>query len=200
MNDIEFKIIQHSAIPIYRGRVTGKRFEDAQKELLTIVDELDAKEQWLSRDPHAGMWFSPKTPTQDLIYDRQCVAFSSILKDHVRAYVGSFNPEMADAPFVVADSWLTNTPRGYQAFFHKHGAVDLAGAYYVDADEDTGDFSLLHQQQAMATSKLFMEMTRESNYPPKTGEILLFPGWMDHAVSINRTNKRRISLAFNLQF
>ena len=34
----------------------------------------------------------------------------------------------------------------------------------------------------------------------KTGSLLLFPAWLQHAVDVNRSNRARISLSFNLMF
>ena len=35
-------------------------------------------------------------------------------------------------------------------------------------------------------------------YPPKEGMLLLFPGFIDHMVRVNKTDEDRISLAFNI--
>jgi len=33
---------------------------------------------------------------------------------------------------------------------------------------------------------------------PKEGRLVLFPSWLTHRVSVNRTDEERISIAFNL--
>lgn len=34
----------------------------------------------------------------------------------------------------------------------------------------------------------------------KTGELLLFPSWLQHSVPANRSDRTRISTSFNLMF
>ena len=35
---------------------------------------------------------------------------------------------------------------------------------------------------------------------PTEGELILFPGWLDHGVQTNDTDDERVSVSFNIRF
>ena len=37
----------------------------------------------------------------------------------------------------------------------------------------------------------------EATYKPITGMLLIFPSWIKHGVTVNKSNKERIALSFN---
>lgn len=69
---------------------------------------------------------------------------------------------------------------------HHHGTSPFAWVYYVQAPPGAGDLTFW-----------FLDRFRFS-VKPVEGNLILFPGWMNHSVSKNRGNGIRISIAGNL--
>lgn len=88
--------------------------------------------------------------------------------------------------FKIVDHWsqvhhpleATNT--------HHHGTWPFAWVYYVKVPEGAGDLNF-H----------FMDRFRQ-HVSPKEGSLILFPAWMNHSVSKNKSKEIRISIAGNL--
>jgi len=47
------------------------------------------------------------------------------------------------------------------------------------------------------TEKLNIFNTKAANFIVKTGLLILFPSWLDHAVNVKNGDNTRVSLAFN---
>jgi hypothetical protein len=69
---------------------------------------------------------------------------------------------------------------------HHHGTSPFAWVYYVKVPPGAGDLTFW-----------FLDRFRFS-VKPVEGNLILFPGWMNHSVSKNRSDYIRISIAGNL--
>ena len=108
-------------------------------------------------------------------------------------------------PLTFANMWFNvNPPGGYQGKHH-HSMNLLGGTYYIDVPEDSGNiafydpnpFAYLHNQDPPAMHMIipdFKVVTRE-------GDLLIWPGWMDHEISVNKTkDKNRITISFGINW
>ena len=113
--------------------------------------------------------------------------------------------------------WLNHYNREHYHFPHIHHNSMWSGTYYIKADNDTTPIRFWNpMQQAMmmcAPSDYMFENGNESfngtqhsymdwSYFPQTGDVLLWPSWLQHSVDEYGRNKsdnfERISLSFNL--
>ena len=97
-----------------------------------------------------------------------------------------------------------NPPGGYQGRHH-HAHNLLGGTYYISVPKNTGKigftdpnpFAYLHNQAPPAKNLLipnFDVMTR-------AGDLLIWPGWMDHEISVNKTqDQNRITVSFGIDW
>ena len=105
----------------------------------------------------------------------------------------------------IQNMWFNvNPPGGYQGRHH-HSKNILGGTYYIDVPPDSGKiaffdpnpFAYLHNQDPPAMHMLipdFKVITRE-------GDLLIWPGWMDHEISVNKTkDKNRITISFGINW
>lgn len=104
------------------------------------------------------------------------------------------------------DSWLTVFAPGDSEQQHNHYGNFLSGVYYVSAPPETGAFrfyepgaqkTMWHGQYTNQAPKNVNNSTNGTYYP-RTGEMILFPSWMEHAVLANKSQRNRISIAFNI--
>ena len=71
---------------------------------------------------------------------------------------------------------------------HKKGAL-FSGVYYIYVPDLGGNIKFRHKKDGI-DKEWFLE--------PKTGEMLIFPSKLKHAVAENKSQNDRVSLAFNL--
>ena len=108
-------------------------------------------------------------------------------------------------PIRIRDMWFNvNPPHGYQSRHH-HAHNLLGGTYYIDVPEDSGKigfydpnpFSYINNQAPAAKNLLI------PNFDIKTkgGDLLIWPGWMDHEISVNKTkDQKRITVSFAIDW
>ena len=87
---------------------------------------------------------------------------------------------------------------------HPHADCTITGIYYVKGEEDTGDTVFMNPIAALPyvmkreAIKDYTNFTSsEINIHPKQGLLVLFPAWLMHYVLDNKTNKDRMTIAFN---
>jgi len=71
---------------------------------------------------------------------------------------------------------------------HRHGDRPLSWVYYVKIPKKAGDLVF----------SFFDKFT--SSLAPEEGTLLMFPGWMQHSVSKNKSDEIRISIAGNCAY
>jgi len=109
-------------------------------------------------------------------------------------------------PLEIERSWINIFRPGTQEAQHSHDGSLLSATYYVDAPEKCGDLVLpdpigarrAHRAFTHTTGKTFFTMP-EVGYPPQAGRLIMFEAWVPHSIQCNKSDKVRISLAFNLR-
>src|SRR5579871_54082 len=106
----------------------------------------------------------------------------------------------------VERSWINVFRPGMQETEHSHEGSVLSGVYYVDAPDNCGDLVFQDPIGARRAHRAFTQTnapTQQSamqiNYSPKPGRLLFFESWLPHAVSGNKSDQTRISIAINLR-
>ena len=99
--------------------------------------------------------------------------------------------------YFISSSWFALFKKGNYAHVHNHGDCDIAGVYYFKKVDDDGSLFFCNSSQ-VAECSIFKTGRITTNC--SEGDILLFPGWMDHGVETNNTDDERISLSFNISF
>lgn len=92
------------------------------------------------------------------------------------------------------EAWGNVNPPNTNIGEHLHIGCDYSGILYLDANEKSGNINFrdprLHYE--------VIYQTMDFSVAPKTGRCVIFPAWMRHSVDINRSNKDRIGIAFNI--
>jgi len=76
--------------------------------------------------------------------------------------------------------------------FDKNGSPDISGAYYLQVPKDSGD--IVFQWTIDSYNKL-----KRWWFKPKTGDLLLFPSTLEHFVTKNTSDEKRIVISFNFK-
>lgn len=103
---------------------------------------------------------------------------------------------------IIRESWLNITEKSQYQHFHIHTESSISGVYYHQTINDGSDGVLVfnHPSTAFKTCKLFKYLNHTVQYEAIKGRLILFPSFLQHAVTANLTDNPRISLSFNIDF
>jgi uncharacterized protein (TIGR02466 family) len=113
------------------------------------------------------------------------------------SYIDQLNLNKKVSAIHVMESWINIYPKYAYQNYHVHPNADIAGCYYYDTNGKDGDIKFKSPSSAVNHSML----SPQTNvfYRPKVGMLLLFPAYLEHAVLMNTSKHKRISVAFNLK-
>jgi uncharacterized protein (TIGR02466 family) len=101
----------------------------------------------------------------------------------------------------ITQSWLNYTETNQYHHKHAHANSLVSGVFYIDCKKEYDKiifFKNIYNPIKLDT-KEFNEFNSESWYiEVNTGQIVLFPSFLEHMVEIKKGNNTRISLAFNV--
>lgn len=76
---------------------------------------------------------------------------------------------------------------------HAHGNADISAVLYVSTPEECGHIVFRPVLQNIKRDDL------SCSYKPKVGMYLMFPGFLDHSVTRNFSDQKRVSISFNFK-
>ena len=111
----------------------------------------------------------------------------------------SYNYERFD----ITNCWANINQRDQYLRDHMHPNNYLSGVYYVSVPENSGRIVF---RDPRAQAMVFVPAVKERNpfnadehgLVPEEGDLILFHSWLQHMVEPNRTDRERISIAFNV--
>lgn len=103
-------------------------------------------------------------------------------------------------PLKIDNLWFNVNPPGSYNTVHHHQDSVISGTYYIDVPTDNmGNIEFIRDDD----SEYYLRDhntkygAQKEVYKAQTGVLLLFPSWLKHGVQGNRSDKNRISMAFN---
>jgi len=82
---------------------------------------------------------------------------------------------------------------------HFHNGCWYSGVFYIKGDGDEGSISFLDKDNKVVADFPSCQRTRSSEeFPPVSGNLILFPSGAMHMVDPNITDKERYSVSFNI--
>jgi len=113
--------------------------------------------------------------------------------------------EVRSASFEITGCWANVGPPGAPHQGHTHANNYLSGVYYVQTPQG-GDTINFHDPRPQ-TELIAPPVVRQNEFnatmttvPVQAGRVVVFPSWLGHSVSANRSPGIRISIAFNIMF
>jgi uncharacterized protein (TIGR02466 family) len=165
-----------------------------------ISDELVKSITFYKNDSYNN--FGNKTTNDSFILDKQ--EFKNLkqfidkcLYDYVEIIYGS-NPYITKLK--VTQSWLNYTNKNEYHHTHNHPNSLVSGVFYFNADEQYDEiafFNPKYNQIELPIIKYTDYNVIECALKIKTGDLVLFPSSLQHAVPTKVGDNERISLAFN---
>ena len=123
------------------------------------------------------------------------------LTEKVNLYFRDVYKVDEDIKIFITISWVNYTETGEYHHAHSHPNSVISGVYYIETDEsDTITFStpwLNKLTMYMNPTEYNQWNSEEWWYPTRKNTLLLFPSKLTHHVDQVKSDKTRISLAFN---
>lgn len=107
--------------------------------------------------------------------------------------------------FEITGCWANINAKGTAHKIHSHPNNFLSGVYYVQTEEGSNAINFHDPRIQMGiirppVTQLTAENTDQVVVRVKNGMFLLFPSWLQHSVDPNQSDKKRITLSFNIMF
>lgn len=107
---------------------------------------------------------------------------------------------------VIENFWFNINAKHSSNMVHIHDNSFLSGCFYVTATPDQGsitfykNYALDYIVASQAPIERYTSISASAiTYEPRTGKLLMFPGYLPHGVGHNPTDADRISVAFNVK-
>jgi uncharacterized protein (TIGR02466 family) len=135
---------------------------------------------------------------QNLVDEFEMINFKKLVNDCLREYLPEYRVEfILRHGHKIVHSWFTKTVRGQRAQEHNHNPADISGCYYLHTTGDDGNIIFI-DRGALDNTFMYFHDNHSHAYEPKEGRIVLFPSYLTHRVSENKTDSTRISFSFDI--
>ena len=124
------------------------------------------------------------------------------LQEFLDTEMNSIAQEIGISNINLLNYWLNINPPGSYNEVHKHANSLLVGNLYLKAPKNSGDLEFIrNDENDYFTNKYPTSsnpiMSTKQKITPQENEIYIFPGWLQHGVSLNNSDDNRISFSFN---
>lgn len=104
--------------------------------------------------------------------------------------------------FIITNSWCARNSTGASHHSHNHPNSIFSGVYYLDAKSSDVKFEFANTFSKLFNFKYNYSKLNEFNcdsltVSPRTGDLLLFPSWINHKASKNTGHSDRMVIGFN---
>ncbi len=125
-----------------------------------------------------------------------------ICEEHLETYIK--NTLDCKQEFYITNSWVAKSRPGESHHVHFHPNSIVSGVLYLQAEPNCGDIILHHKSSLRNNFDLSYDLNSYNifnsstwRYAVATGQILIFPSWINHSVEENKSDSDRIILGFN---
>jgi hypothetical protein len=175
--------------------------------IFDIEDHQNIKTELLSIDElNSNASFLAKHDIWDYKEKYECLGnLHSLFLEKAAEYLNAFYDEQYTADmFFHKRGWysvrksMDHLSAG--AGLHNHRMTTIAMTYYVDVYDDSSPIHLLDSRSQLNWASLDDSKTyHQYKHQPKSGQLIMFPGWLFHDVPINKGSHFRIALTSNIQ-
>jgi len=185
-------------IPIYHANVDNH--EDIKNQLTPYFEDqkyFDTPSAWLSTVQTSI--HSEKNSEVDYK-----LWLKSIIQKHLDPYLKSLQPVSPNLLVNTLGIWMNkyDFTQGQEPHNHIDGITHFSCSYIVEQPEESCEFVFVDDEDyvnAHGLGHIFLWDTPKKNHhiDLKEGDILIFPAWLNHAVSPNRGQLQRRTISAN---
>ena len=207
-DQVEVPAVRESLLSAFATPVSNFKWPDSDElntELKAYILELEQRSQGVIKS-NIGGWHSHDDLFQ---HDHDAIA---ALRERVCAYLESLSSTIAEPTQgnqqiqYGVDAWANILRNGEYNSLHSHPNAFWSGVYYVtgntkpaDDNQFSGRLELLDPRPGASLSyPLRTRLYGRFLVDPTPGQMVVFPGWLQHQVHPYFGNEQRISIAFNM--
>lgn len=101
-------------------------------------------------------------------------------------------------------AWVNLSPPGASNKIHFHANCHFSGVYYISLQAPECG-SIFFRDPRVASRMLTYPADKETEFTagevrmrPEEGRMYVFPGWLEHGVEVNQSDRDRVSISFNV--
>ena len=152
---------------------------------------------WQKRD-YDNNW---QTKSADLHKNKEFEHFTKLVLKTGKDICNTLGYDVED--LIITDMWANVLKNTEYHPMHTHSNNFLSGTYYLQSDQ--GASIVFHDPRPAAD--VIVPRKKEKNtlnssllsYASRTNRAIFFPAWLPHWVQQNKSNNKRISIAWNMQ-
>lgn len=184
---------------IFKYKLDG--FENFNKELKKYIYELQKNdEQGLERSNRGG-WHSKEFELKEV--NSIQYKFALNLQKYILNTFQNLGWKIDKKNIRIAQMWAIINKHNDFNVIHTHPNSFLSAAYYVQAPKNCGKFKV--ENPNIAKRYYYPEIEKYNEFNAITtgieieqGDLLIFPSYLPHRVSENKTSEDRIVISFNV--
>lgn len=175
------------SFPIFTKKIPNKIFKDLQSYTLDIVEKNISN-------------FVLKWDCPTLSYDINDNYLKSFLKPNIEEYYKSWEFINHIPKLNIKELWINLSKKDSFQEVHRHPNSDFSGVIYIQSNKDSGNLNLVNPMETeinlLPKTKTYSDLYL---IPPLEGLLVIFPSWLSHYVSKNKSPQNRISISFNIK-
>ncbi len=129
--------------------------------------------------------------------------FVNSISPQLNSVLADMGWDIKNQEIKITGMWAVINKKNSSNAMHIHSNNYISAAYYVKAPVNCGDivfydprFAATYRYPKISkTNKLNSNMV---SFQPKEGMLVLFPSYLQHSVNVNKTDKERIVISFNI--
>ena len=185
--------------PVFKYKL--KNFEVLNKELSMFIYKLRDEDSEGLKKSNKGGWHSKNfnLGIKDSIQNK----FALELQKNIVNVFQNYGWKTKNVPIQIKEMWAIINKNNDFNVLHSHPNCYLSAAYYVKATKNCGKFEVECPNIAKRNSYPEIEKKNELNLgvislDVNEGDLLLFPGYLQHKVGINKSGEDRMVISFNI--
>jgi uncharacterized protein (TIGR02466 family) len=132
--------------------------------------------------------------------------FRDHMRQHVQGFLDHFRPEAKKQDKFCLQGWINVNRAGDFNVLHCHPGSFLSATYYVKVPQGMKDGEIVFRDPRGPAVAMYetpgIELPWVGSgvgipFSPSTGQLLIFPAWLEHRVAPFEGSGERISIAFN---
>ena len=191
-------------VPVYTGRVTDDQdFNDMLEREVEKIRDNDPEGVEICKEEYPGGYTSFFSKPH-LYREPQFKELTEQILAHGRFYCQIMGFGTDDPPLKFTLFFATINSKSSYHELHRHRNSLISGTYYIFSDKTSAKISFLdpkaglrmHEPSENNASTIFNAL--EFSVQPRSGMTVMFPSWLEHRVEMQRGDRARVSMSFNL--
>ena len=197
--------MQHKMIPLFSVPLFETNIGNVDSVERAWIDSLEYPDQAVGRDGS-----DDHLPLGDRgMHILNCGQLKNT-KNKIQNAVNYFTKTVMgiEQNFRITTSWINKIPKGDWIQQHSHENSVISGVYYIQTTAECSPIifnkPFLYTNFVHQTIKITFDEKIKNQFnteyigiSPKSGDLLLFPSWLEHTVNNQQPDVDRIGLAFN---